>query len=151
MNSLAMIFGIAAVATSGIALLAIRRFRIADSRCVRLEQLVIDADRRIGDIETRISLLARDGKATGRRIDRLVVEQGRRTPGPRRTGFGEAIALIRHGASADQLIDTCGISHAEARLVETLYRQDVSKTPTAPNKLVLVDAHLEVAEQRSEG
>jgi|GEM_PF-2814791 len=150
MNSLAMIFAIASVATSGIALLAIRRFRLADLRCVHLEQLVIDAERRIGDIEERISLLARDGKTTGRRIDRLVVEQGRRTPGPRKNGFGEAIALIRHGASADQLIDTCGISHAEARLVETLYRQDVSKAASAPNKFVLVDAHLEAAEHRSE-
>ncbi len=150
MNSLIMILGLVVVTMSGITMLALRRARQAGARCVNLESLVIDADQRLSDIETQISRLTKTGKETGRYIDRLAAEQGRLVPSMARTGFGEAIALIEHGASAEQLIDTCGISQAEACLVETLYRRKEPKVAVSPNKFELIDAHLEMADQRSE-
>jgi hypothetical protein len=38
-----------------------------------------------------------------------------------RSGFRQAIALSRHGATTRQLIDTCGLSQGEAHLIQTLY------------------------------
>lgn len=38
-----------------------------------------------------------------------------------RSGFNQAIALTRHGASLDELVDTCGVSRGEARLIQTLH------------------------------
>lgn len=149
MNSLVLILGLAAVTMSGIAMLALRRAREAGALCVNLELLVIDADQRISDMETRIMRLTKVGKEAGHRIDRLAVEQGRLAPDAGGDGFGEAIALIEHGASAEQLIDTCGISAAEARLVETLYGQGKPEVITnAPNKFVLVDCELDAADSR---
>ncbi len=80
MNSLVLILGLAAVTMSGIAMLALRRAREAGALCVNLELLVIDADQRISDMETRIMRLTKVGKEAGHRIDRLAVEQGRLAP-----------------------------------------------------------------------
>lgn len=38
-----------------------------------------------------------------------------------RNSLRQAIALSRHGASARELIDACGLSHGEAHLISTLY------------------------------
>lgn len=148
MNSLVLILGIVAVTMSGTAMLALRRARQAGARCINLELLVGDADQRLGEIEVQISRLSKAGREIGGRVDRLAAEQGRLAPGTGKSGFGEAIALIEHGASAEQLIDTCGISRAEAHLVETLYGQNQSPVVPSSNKFVLVDAHSESAEHR---
>ena len=38
-----------------------------------------------------------------------------------RQGFKEAIALSQHGASADQISESCGLSQGEAQLVRALH------------------------------
>ena len=149
MNSLVLILGLVAVTMSGIAMLALRRAREAGALCVNLELLIFDADQRLSDMEMQIARLTKIGKESGRRIDRLAADQGRLAPDAGRAGFGEAIALIEHGASAEQLIDTCGISQAEARLVETLYgRSEAAALPGKPNKFVLVDVEIDAVENR---
>jgi len=155
MDSLILLLGIVALTMSGIAMLALRRARQAGAHCANLELLIIDADQRCSDIEAEISCLLRASKKTGIRVDKLAADQGRLASNTDKNGFGEAKALIQHGASAQQLIDTCGISRAEAQLVETLYGKNESATSSglssefiSPNKFVLIDAHLEVAEQR---
>ena len=157
MNSLAQIFSLVAVVMSGMAIFAWRRARLAGAHCLDLELLVIDADLRLDAIETQILRLMKEGRQTAGQVDRLAADKGRLVSNESGTGYGEAIALIQHGASADQLINTCGISRAEAHLVETLYGQSKSTAPSdspekysAPNKFILVDAHLEVAEHRPE-
>ncbi len=157
MNSLILLLGIIALTMSGIAMLALRRARQTGAHCADLELLIIDADQRLFDIEAQIAGLVQADKKTTGRIDKLTADQGRLSSNADKAGFGEAIALIQHGASARQLIDTCGISRAEAHLVETLYGKNESQTSAispqefvAPNKFVLIDAHLEVAEHRLE-
>jgi len=157
MNSLILLLGIVALTMSGVAMLALHRARQAGAQCANLELLIIDADQRLFEMEAHIShLLQADKKAIGR-IDKLAADQGRLDSNAGKAGFDEAIALIQHGASARQLIDTCGISRAEAHLVETLYGKHESKTSSdssgkfvSPNKFVLIDARLEVAEHRPE-
>jgi len=155
MDSLILLPGIVALTMSGIAMLSLRRARQAGAHCANLELLMIDVDQRCTDLEAQVSNLAWAGKKTEGRVDKLAADQGRLTSNTDQNGFGEAIALIQHGASAQQLIDTCGISRTEAQLVETLYGNNESATPSdlssksnSPNKFVLIDAHLEVAEQR---
>lgn len=161
MNSMDLILGIVAVAMSGIAIFALHRVRQASAHCIDLELLILDADQRLDDIENRILCLMKDTKNTAMQVDRLTADQGHMLPNGSGTGseFGEAIALIQHGANAEQLINTCGISRAEAHLVETLYGQKKSDSPDSPkslnlnnssNKFVLVDAHIEAAEHRLE-
>ena len=155
MNSLVLLLGIVALTMSGIAMLALRRAREASAHCANLELLIIDADQRCTGIEAHILHLTKTGRKTLGRVDKLAADRGRLTSNVDKSGFGEAIALIQHGATARQLIDTCGISRAEAHLVETLYGKTSSATSAdaankycSPNKFVLVDAHLEVAEHR---
>lgn len=55
------------------------------------------------------------------RVDQLASRQDAATGGNTRNGLRQAIALSRHGATARQLVDTCGLSQGEAHLVQTLY------------------------------
>mgnify|MGYP000949309735 CR=1 FL=1 len=55
------------------------------------------------------------------RVDQLASRQDAVTGGNTRNGLRQAIALSRHGATARQLVDTCGLSQGEAHLVQTLY------------------------------
>ncbi len=55
------------------------------------------------------------------RLDQLSVRQEATGATAVRSGFRQAIALSRHGATTRQLIDTCGLSQGEAHLIQTLY------------------------------
>jgi len=55
------------------------------------------------------------------RVDQLTARQDSMTAGNARSGLRQAIALSKHGATARQLVDTCGLSQGEAHLVQTLY------------------------------
>jgi hypothetical protein len=55
------------------------------------------------------------------RVDQLTSRQDSLTAGNSRSGLRQAIALSKHGATARQLVDTCGLSQGEAHLVQTLY------------------------------
>ena len=54
-------------------------------------------------------------------IKKLTVRQGAVETAGGQSGFKQAIALSRRGASVDELMDTCGISVGEARLILTMY------------------------------
>ncbi len=147
MDNLILILGTVAVTMSGTAMLALRRARQAGALCTVLESLLIDADMRLNEVEAQVSCLARAGKKSTAAINKLSAEQGRLAQGAGRTGFDEAIALIEHGANAEQLIETCRISIAEAHLVETLYRRTES-IPLMKDKAgncVLGETELKVA------
>ena len=57
-------------------------------------------------------------------IKKLTVRQGAVETAGGQSGFKQAIALSRRGASVDELMDTCGISVGEARLILTMYGQE---------------------------
>jgi len=157
MNSLILVLGMLAAAMSGMTMLALRRARQVGERCADLELQIADADQRLGEVAMQVSHLMKSGKQTAGRVDRLSADQGRLASVTRGVGCGEAIALIQQGASAEQLIKTCGISGAEARLVERLYGKKQTdgepgsaSFPESANKFILVDAHLNAADRRPE-
>ena len=141
----------AAAGMSAIAILALRRARQAGARCADLEGLLLDAAARLDSIEAQMKQRERTDARMSARLDRLTADQARAAAHAGRSGFGEAIALIEHGAGAEQLMASCGIGRAEARLVEALYggRKSAAAADTR-NKFVLVDTQLEAAEFRCE-
>jgi uncharacterized protein HemX len=48
-----------------------------------------------------------------------------------RSGLRQAIALSRHGATARQIMDTCGLSQGEVHLIHTLYGRSHQATAGA--------------------
>jgi len=155
MNSLILVLGMVAVAMLGTAMLAVRRAHQARAHCADLELRIADADEQLSEVVMQVSHLLKSDRQTAGRVDRLSADQGRLAAVSRETGFSEAIALIQQGASAEQLINTCGISGAEARLVERLYgtakeEHDSPAFPESANKFILVDAHLNTTDHRPE-
>ena len=61
-------------------------------------------------------------------LEQLEHRQERQATAGSHSGFRQAIALCRHGASARELVDSCGLSEGEAQLVHSLY----GRAPTAP-------------------
>jgi hypothetical protein len=55
------------------------------------------------------------------RMDELLAERERSSARPARPSLREAVALSRHGASTEELVNTCRIGHSEARLIQMLY------------------------------
>jgi len=150
MNMLIPALG-AAAAMAAIAMLALRRARQAGVRCADLEGLLLDAADRLDSIEAQMRQRVRTDARMSARLDRLTADQARAAAHAGKSGFGEAIALIEHGAGAEQLMASCGIGRAEARLVETLYGKRNSTASTdARNTFVLVDTQPEAAEFRCE-
>lgn len=105
--------------------------------------------RRIADLETRLEesagrltvaeLLLADTTAEAsqlrQRVDQLGNRQDSIATASGRSGFRQAIALSRHGATTRQLIDTCGLSQGEAHLIQTLYgRSGPDATETTPGE-----------------
>jgi len=157
MNSLILALGMIAVAMSGTTIVALRRARQAGMRCTDLELQLADTNQYLDEVALQVSHVMKAGKQTADRVDRLAADQGRLASVSRQTGFGEAIALIQQGASAEQLINTCGIGSAEAQLVARLYgktaaegEHDSPPRPESANKFFLVDAHLNVTDRRPE-
>lgn len=149
MNILILTLGAAAAGMSVIAMLALRRARQAGARCADLEGLLLDMVDRIDDAEARMMQHEQADARMSARLDRLSADQARAVTHQNQSGFGEAIALIEHGAGAEQLMASCGIGRAEAQLVETLYGKHKRPTETeSRNKFVLVDTQLEAAEFR---
>lgn len=54
-------------------------------------------------------------------LEQLEYRQERQATAGSHAGFRQAIALCRHGASARELVDSCGLSEGEAQLVHSLY------------------------------
>lgn len=76
---------------------------------------------RLEAAELKLADAASEATQLRQRIDQLASRQESLTAGNGRSGLRQAIALSKHGASARQLVDTCGLSQGEAHLVQTLY------------------------------
>jgi len=79
------------------------------------------AEARIDEIEKQFKSLDPRLSALCDQADRLAMRQSRLDPLAAKTGFEQAKELTRHGAGANELIDTCGLNGGEARLIKTLY------------------------------
>jgi hypothetical protein len=145
MNSFYLTCSVLALTTSLVACLAVRTSQDLRSHCAQLGAALLDVTRRAAELEARLAELARFDRTIAGRVDKLAANEGRLESSGNRTGFTEAIALIEHGAKADELIEACGLGTAEARLVEALYGR-VDVTPDAGNTpdTIVVDARLNV-------
>jgi hypothetical protein len=101
-----------------------RTARQAADYSAELEVLLINMSERLVEMETAFTTLGRLETVTGK------------------PGFNEAIAFARHGANARELINTCGLSHGEARLVQVLYGSDSEDDcRVTPDNTSAIDAH----------
>jgi hypothetical protein len=117
------IYGLCAAAGAGllIALLALvaaqkarRRLRNFESSLTGLEQAMKSAANIFAESDIRMN-------AACEQISQLAVRQGTLDAATGQAGFKQAIALSRRGASLRELMDTCGVSQGEARLIQTMY------------------------------
>jgi hypothetical protein len=107
-----------------------------------LEVLLINMSERLVEMETAFTTLRGESTALCSRVDRLGLRQGRLETVTGKPGFNEAIAFARHGANARELINTCGLSHGEARLVQVLYGSDSEDDyRVTPDNTSAIDAH----------
>jgi hypothetical protein len=89
-----------------------------------LETLLATASQRVMEVETELATLRGKTTALFSRVEQLSMRQARFDSIAGKAGFDEAIAIAQRGANARELIDTCGLSQGEARLVEVLYGTD---------------------------
>jgi hypothetical protein len=113
---------IAALAVGVVALVAIlatahgtRRLRQAH------EVLLAGLGDRLAATELLLAETTAELSQARTRLDQLGVRQEAAGSTAVRSGFRQAIALSKHGATTRQLIDTCGLSQGEAHLIQTLY------------------------------
>ena len=69
----------------------------------------------VGTLQMRLDALDRAMKRLVQRVDQLQLSGGKSE-----TGYGQAATLARAGASAEQLIEQCGITRGEADLLRRL-------------------------------
>lgn len=91
-----------------------RRLRDFENSLNSLEQSMHSAANIFAETDIRMN-------AACAQINQLARRQGSLDAATGQSGFKQAIALTRRGASVDELIDTCGISQGEARLIRTMY------------------------------
>ena len=117
------IYGLCAATGAGllIALLALmaaqkarRRLRNFETSLSGLEQAMKSAANIFAESDLRMN-------AACEQINQLAVRQGTLDAATGQAGFKQAIALSRRGASLRELMDTCGVSQGEARLIQTMY------------------------------
>ena len=129
------IYGLCAAAGTGlfIALLALvaaqrarRRLRNFEASLTSLEQAMKSAANIFAESDTRMN-------AACEQINQLAVRQGTLDAATGQAGFKQAIALSRRGASLSELMDTCGVSQGEARLIQTMYGLDKGGAPESRN------------------
>jgi hypothetical protein len=120
---------IAALAVGSVALVAILG---AASGTRRLRQahaaLLATLGDRLAATEVLLAETTAELSQARSRLDQLSVRQEAAGSATVRTGFRQAIALSKHGATTRQLIDTCGLSQGEAHLIQTLYGRDPATT-----------------------
>lgn len=83
-------------------------------RSTRLEAAVRVAELRLAESEAALA-------AYDARLAELLAGRERERAIPARPGLRQAVALSRHGASTDELVDTCRIGRNEARLIQMLH------------------------------
>jgi len=101
------------------ALRARSRLRNFEASLTSLEQAMQSAANIFAESDLRMN-------AACEQISQLAVRQGTLDAASGQAGFKQAIALSRRGASETELMDTCGVSQGEARLIHTMY--GVAKT-----------------------
>ena len=115
------ILGIAALGFLATAVAGLRTARRALDRAAVLEVLLTDATDRLAEMEDRLAAVQERQHGIAGELDRLNLRQASSDGGKSRHGFDEAIALTRHGADTRELVDACGLSVGEARLIKVLY------------------------------
>lgn len=118
---LSVILGIAALGLAATAVAGLRTARRAMDRAAVLEVLLTDAADRLAEVDAGLAAVLERQRSIAGELDRLNLRQARSDSDPNRHGFDEAIALTRHGADTRELVDTCGLSVGEARLIKVLY------------------------------
>ena len=113
-------FGFAMIAFA--ALLTARR---AFHQSAVTEALLSSTSQRIVELEQEVMTVQGQNAGLLNRIDQVSSRQARIESGSGKTGFNEAIAFARHGANTRELVDTCGLSQGEARLVQVLHGSHV--------------------------
>lgn len=118
-----IIYGLCATAGAGllVALFALtaaqrarRRLGDFEASLTNLEQAMKSAANIFAESDMRMN-------AACEQINQLAVRQGTLDAASGQAGFKQAIALTRRGASLRELMDTCGVSQGEARLIQTMY------------------------------
>ena len=128
------IYGLYAAAGAGlfIAVLALaaaqrarRRLRNFEASLTGLEQAMKSAANIFAESDMRMN-------AACEQINQLTVPQGTLDAATGQAGFKQAIALSRRGANLTELMDTCGVSQGEARLIQTMYGRRDGPDASAP-------------------
>jgi len=91
-----------------------KRLRDFEASLTGLEQAMKSAANIFAESDMRMN-------AACEQINQLAVRQGTLDAAGGQAGFKQAIALTRRGASSRELMDTCGVSQGEARLIQTMY------------------------------
>lgn len=103
------------------AIFAIRAISLSHRYCEQLEARLTESETRIVELGSLATALMDQSGSFSARLDKVQVGQHRITSSGKHAGFNEAIALARHGASTEELIDTCTLSIGEANLVSRIY------------------------------
>jgi len=100
------------------------RFRPLGDELAALHGSFMALAERIERLEQRIEQQQRRLEQTGRYVDelRLKQEQLDRNTEPLTSGYVQALKLAEKGASADELIELCGLTRGEAELVTMMQR-----------------------------
>ena len=122
------LFGLAAVAGIAFGVIGLRATVHMGRKVTQLETRLTESEDRLLDLGRLATALADQTGSQNMRLDKLQVRQERLDAMAGKTGFSEAIALTRHGADTRELVDTCGLSQGEARLVSVLYGKTIDET-----------------------
>ena len=111
-----------ALGTSGLVLLhAVWSGWQLRRRVQRLGSRLAEASSQRGLTDVLLAETTAELSLLKQRAEQLTTRQDATAATAVRSGFRQAIALSRHGATTRQLIDTCGLSQGEAHLIQTLY------------------------------
>lgn len=121
-----------AVTTAVLALVAAltgwRQARAATERLLALESVLADALDQALESESRQQEMQQRLADLRSRVDRLALKRARSDRQSAAAGYQDAIRLSQDGAADEVLMDSCGLSRGEARLIRSLYRR-VSDNP----------------------
>ncbi|MEE4185487.1 MAG: DUF2802 domain-containing protein [Gammaproteobacteria bacterium] len=98
-----------------------RTRRQLHQRLAACEQSLGQVEQAIQSSATIFAALEARLDAACEQMDQLSMRQGAIDATGHKAAFQQAIALMRRGASAEELVSVCGVSQGEARLIQTMY------------------------------
>jgi len=104
-----------------VALRGWRKQRLLQQRVAACEQALAQVQQAIQSSATIFAATESRLNAACEQMDRLSMRQGAIDATGHKAAFQQAIALMRRGASAEELVSVCGVSQGEARLIQTMY------------------------------